>query len=127
MTIKTPQFNIPQVDANDSRALFSAIYDETHHFFKHFILWGLEQFEIGRLDGQHDIEFLAQYKLETAAFGYLKADNEAVFEMMTEVNEKSGKMFGDAIFGSALRELLSQGAIAHDSETGGVATLVPVN
>ena len=127
MTIKTPQFILPQVDTDDARELFGAVYDGTHNFFKHVILWGLEQFEVGRQTGQHDIEFLAQYKLEQTAFGFLKLENEDIYNMMAEVNEDSGKMFGDAIFGAALRELLDQGAIAYDKETGGVATLVPVN
>ena len=127
MTIKNPQFILPQVDTDDTRELFGAIYDGTHHFFKHVILWGLEQFEVGRQTGQHDIEFLPQFKLEQVAFGFLKTEDEDIYNMMTEINEESGKMFGDAIFGSALRELLSQGLIAHDAETGGVATLVPVN
>ena len=127
MTIKNPQFILPQVDTDDTRELFGAIYDGTHRFFKHVILWGLEQFEVGRQTGQHDIEFLPQFKLEQVAFGFLKTEDEDIYNMMTEVNEESGKMFGDAIFGSALRELLGQGAIAYDEETGGVATLVPVN
>jgi hypothetical protein len=127
MTIKTPVFTLPQVDVNDDEALFGGLYDATHHFFKHCILWGLEQFEVGRQEGKHDAEFCAQPVVQNVAFGMLKVENEAVFEIMAEIDENTNKYYGDAIFGAALRELLEMGAISYDAETRGVATNVPVN
>ena len=129
MTIKTPAFDFAPIEATDlgSDEMFQAINNTTHRFFQHVILWGLEQFEVGRLNGQHEKQYLEQPKLEAVCFAMLKDESEDLHRLMIEINPDTNKYFGDQLFGEALRDLLDAEAITYDPETRGVATLVPVN